>query len=200
MRRILLFAVVVVVLLVPGSMFGQTLTTAETLGKEKKSLFLAESGLFVQDFTTLNYAYGQYIVGLADKFDLYVGPGIVTGFGRSQANFGVGGNLGLLKSKSFNVSFYNFLSTGLNKRDESSTALLFSAVVASRNFQGFSLYFGYSVLSPLGRVKDKLFTPPEPFHNVPVGVMIPLGSHALFVEYDYGRKMKVVAIGYAFPP
>src|SRR3989338_1148840 len=102
---------------------AQVLTTAETLGKGKQAVLLAENHLFV-DGVNLNIAYAQYIRGLSDRFDLYLTIGGTNIENEDQAWFSIGGNLHLLRLQGFDTSLLNIVSLPINSRDQSSTLLL----------------------------------------------------------------------------
>jgi hypothetical protein len=184
---------------------GQTLTTAETLGKGNESLFFAGNALIVKDFTTCAYNYGQFLYGLTNRIDLYSGIGATTGLGQTQWSAILGPNVNLVKSKIVSVSNYTTINTGLNNRSQSCPAWVFNSIVVSKNFklrkQTYTGYSGYSFLVPLGHDKsDKLFTPPKTCKNIPMGLAIPVGKQFLFVEYNYGRDQQMVSLGLAITP
>jgi hypothetical protein len=114
----------------------------------------------------------------------------------------VGANVNLLKRKAASISAFNTLSTPFNRRKDACNALWLTAIVVSHNIRLRSLeltpYTGYAVTVPIGRVKDKLFTPPEPLRNMPVGVMIPKGKFAVFFEYNFGRAQQITGVGVAY--
>jgi len=184
---------------------AQTLTTAETLGKGKSSVLVASNAIIVKDFTTLSYSFAQGVYGVGNKVDAYGGVGITTAFGQAQASLTGGANINLLKSKKVSMSTFNLLTIPLNRRVDAATVTWFTAVVASRDLHlkklGLVGYTGYSVTVPVGHnLADKLFTPPSPVYNIPIGVLIPKGKFGLFVEGDYGRQVKTVSVGLAYNP
>lgn len=184
---------------------AQTLTTAETMGKGKKAIFFSSNVLNARDFATLGYSYAQVVYGLTDRADLYVGPGFITVFDRTQGSMGIGANTNILKSKVVSISTYNLVSLPLNSRRDGAT-LLFSSQVISRTFKisrySFSGYTGWSFLAPLGRNRaEKLFTPPHTFHFVPLGLMLPLGKRvAVFAEYNHGNPLRTKSFGVGISP
>ncbi|OGE83361.1 MAG: hypothetical protein A2846_02775 [Candidatus Doudnabacteria bacterium RIFCSPHIGHO2_01_FULL_49_9] len=183
---------------------AQTLTTAETIGKGKMSYFAASNALVAKDFTTLHYGYGQVVYGINDRVDLYAGPGVITAFGRSQVNVTAGANVNLWK-RGIAISSFNLLTTGLTKRSESANWLWLNSTVVSKNVKisriAFTAYSGYSFLVPFGPEKEfKLFTPPTTQKNIPIGAMIPIGKHAVFAEYNYGKQTQAISIGFSYAP
>lgn len=183
---------------------GQTLTTAETIGKGKVVYFAASNALVAKDFTTLHYGYGQIVYGVSRRIDLYAGPGIVTAFGRSHANATAGANVNLW-NRGVAVSSFNLFTTGIAHRSEAANLLWFNSTIASKNFKigekTLTGYSGYSFLAPFGPEKEtKLFTPPELTKTVPFGIVVPLKKTAVFFEYNYGRKLQSASIGLAFTP
>jgi len=184
---------------------AQTLTTAETIGKGKSSVLLASSALVVKDFTTLSFSFVQGVYGVHPKVDLYGGVNVTTALGQAQTSVTGGANINLLKSKVVSVSAFNLLTTPVNRRSDASAATWFLAAVVSRDLHvsklGLTGYAGYSATVPLGRkLEDKLFTPPSPVYNLPVGVVIPKGKFAIFAEYNYGRTVKAASLGLAYNP
>ncbi len=192
------------VLLMNVAASAQTLTIAETIGKKKKSFFVAATALVAEDFTTLAFPYSQVVYGVSERLDLYGGVGTTTALGRTQASLIFGCNLNLLQHSRFSVSTFNQIITGLNDRSDSSPAIWFNSTVVSRPLDfipgGLMGYSGYNLTIPVGDSEGKLFTPEEVLHNVPIGVMIPFRGKALFVEYGWGNKLQVVGIGIAIGP
>ncbi len=184
--------------------FGQTLTTAETIGKDKIAFFVATNGLIANDFTTLHYGYTQILYGVGSRVDLYAGAGIITAFGRSQINATVGANVNLW-NRGVAVSNFNLFTTGLTKREDSSNLLWFNSTIVSKNLKiaekPFTFYSGYSFLAPFGPDKTtKLFTPPRITKTVPLGMMLPIKKTAIFVEYNYGKKLQAASLGVSYTP
>lgn len=175
---------------------AQVLTTAETIGSGTQALMLTENHLWV-DGVELNIPYVQWVRGLHDRFDLYASVGATHIFDRDQAWIGVGGNLKLFHRGGTAVSLFNIVSTGLHRREESSTVLLNSAVVVSRKISNaVSVWSGVNALIPIGARDRGVFTPPTKKVNVPVGVGIFHGPWGLFMEVDIGR-LKAVGFGLA---
>lgn len=179
---------------------AQTLNVAETSGKGKWGAFVGSNALLIKDFTTAAYSWGCGVYGLNNRTDVYAGVASTTLLGQTQNAAMVGWNVNLLKSKVVSVSNFTLVTTPVHKRSEASEAVVFTSVVVSKNLGKVTPYSGYSVTLPIGDKADKLFTPPSPVHNIPVGVMIPKGKLAFFTEYNYGRTTKTlgVGLGYAF--
>ncbi|MBI4053716.1 MAG: hypothetical protein HY397_00125 [Candidatus Doudnabacteria bacterium] len=178
------------------------MTTAETLGQGKSAFFVSANALFVKDYTTLSNSFAQYIYGVNNRVDLYLGPGVVTAFGQKQAYFSAGANLNLVKSRVASLSSFNLLSTACHRRADASRVLWLSALIVSHNFRLGKLpasgYGGYSVLVPSGPNKEeKLFTPPQTFHNMPLGLSVTLKKLTWFVEYNYGKRQRTIGLGLA---
>ena len=183
---------------------AQVQVIADTMGKGKTAYFIAGNILTAQDLPTVSFAVAQYWYGATKRIDVFGGATAATLLGQTQLGLSAGANINLLKSKIVSVSAFNTLSAALHRRRDSCGAIWFTALVASKNLRvgkfEFSPYFGYSVAVPLAHTTDKLFSPPEPVHNVPVGVMIPKGKFAFFAEYDFGRVQTVAGIGIAYTP
>ena len=199
-----ILAIWLILWLMGGAAHAQTLTTAETIGKGKVSYFAASNALVARGFTTLHYGYGQIVYGLADRVDLYAGPGMITALGQSQMNATGGANINLLK-RGVAISSFNLLTTGVTNRSNSANLLWLNSTVVSRNLEiaerAITIYSGYSFLVPFGPdKKTKLFTPPETTKTIPVGLVIPIKKTAIFVEYNYGTKLQSVSLGFSFNP
>lgn len=180
---------------------GQVLTTGETGGKGNSAVFVSANGLFPEGLTLFN-TYGQYVYGADDNLDLFVTYGNISAQGRTQHYAGVGWNLKLLgRDRAFvDVSFFNTFTLPLNKRNEASVMLATPAIVVSRPVtlagRTVSLYSGLSLTAPVGQVKDKLFTPPETFITVPMGLSTALsGRWAVYAEFDAGRGQNTMGVG-----
>jgi len=183
------------------SLFGhcQTMVTAETLGKGKVAGFAATNALVVKDFTTLSLSMEQVWYGLNNKVDVFAGASDTAVFGKHQLAIMTGGNVNLLKSKAVSVSTFHTLSVPVNRRADGSP-LLFASLVASRNIGKIVGYTGYSANVPLGNGADKLFTPADVVHNIPIGIAIPKGKWMCFVEYNFGKTVQTVGIGISWTP
>jgi len=182
------------------SALGQTMVTAETLGKGKVAGFAAINALAVKDFTTLGLSMAQVWYGVSGRTDVFAGMSDTVVFGQHQAALMAGGNLNLLKSKQVSISTFHAFSAPLTRRADACHALWFASIVASRNLGKFTAYTGYSANLPLGNANDKLFTPAETVHNLPLGVFIPKGKWGIFVEYNYGPKVQGLGLGISFAP
>lgn len=178
---------------------GQTMVTAETLGKGKISYFAVANALCVKDFTTLGLSMGQVWYGVNNRIDVFGGVSDTAVFGEHQIAGMAGGNINLLKTKAVAISTFHTLSAPMNRRADGSP-LWFAAVVASRNIGKVVGYTGYSASVPLGNSADKLFTPASTVHNIPLGVAIPKGKYLVFVEYNFGRLVQTFGIGVSFTP
>lgn len=180
---------------------AQVLVTGETGGKNNQAVFVSANGLFPKGLELLN-TYGQFVCGWTDRFDVMVVYGNISALGETQNYVGFGWNANLLRRDQafFDVSFFNVITTPLHRRDEASTVLTTPALVVSRPVtvggRQLGLYTGLNATIPLGQVKDKLFTPPETFWNVPVGVSTNITSKwSLYVETDLGPNLKTVGLG-----
>lgn len=181
---------------------GQVLTTGETGGKGNSAVFVSANGLFPEGLTLFN-TYGQYVYGADDNLDLFVIYGNISAQGRTQHYAGVGWNLKLLgRDRAFvDISFFNTFTAPLNKRNEASVMLATPAIVVSRPVtlagKMVSLYSGLSLTAPVGQVKDKLFTPPETFVTVPMGLSTALsGRWTVYAEFDAGRGQNTMGVGF----
>jgi len=185
------------------SLTAQTLNIANTVGAGKQGGFASSNILVVKDFTTLPYSFGSFYYGLSDRVDLYAGASTTTVLGQTQnAVFG-GANVNVLKTRYVRGSSYTLVSTPLNKRDMATGATVFTAAILSKTItetSKFVPYVGYSTTIPIGNAQDKLFTASSTVHNIPVGLMIPKGKMAYFVEYNYGPAVQSVGIGVSFTP
>lgn len=185
--------------MLPVSLNAQVLTTGDTLGKNKQALLGSENHLFV-DGVRLNIAYGQYVRGLTDRFDLYLSAGGTNIFRSNQAWIAVGGNLHLFRVEKFSVSLFNNCSLPLNRVKESSTVLLNSAVVVSRSMtKSITLYSGINGLFPIGARSRGVFTPTSRQLNVPAGLAYTRGKWTLFIEGDIGHT-KALGVGISWVP
>lgn len=190
---------------------AQLLILAETMGKEKKAIFLSPNVLWTKNTPfpgkTLRstYNFGQYWRGVSNRIDLAIGAGTFGVEGEYQANVSAGGNIHLFKEKSSGlaVSTYQLVGFALHRRTDSCAAWWFPTLVASRTFKtgndsSLSPYAGYTVFKPLGHNREsKLFTAPDAVHNFPAGLAWSKGRYAWFVEYGFGRKTTAVSIGLA---
>ena len=179
---------------------GQTMVTADTLGKGKFAGFAAINALAVKDFTTLGLSMAQAWYGVSNRADIFMGMSDTAVYGQHQAALMAGTNLNLLKSKLVSVSTFHAVSAPLTRRADACNALWFASVVASRNLGKLTAYTGYSANIPLHNTADKLFTPAKTVHNLPMGVFIPKGKWGYFVEYNYGPKVQAFGIGISFAP
>jgi hypothetical protein len=167
---------------------AQVLTTAETLGKGKSGLLVTDNVIVPgEGIANLNIAYGQFVRGLSDRFDLYVSAGATTTEGSTQAWLGGGGNLRLARIRKVSVSFFTVASVPLNHRDEACRVLWNPAIVASVPVNAtLSIYSGVNSLVPIGDRARGIFTPPSTKVNVPIGAMVALGPWAVWGEADFG--------------
>ncbi|MCL5435755.1 MAG: hypothetical protein M1275_01610 [Patescibacteria group bacterium] len=181
---------------------AQVQVTADTLGRGKTAFFATGNALVVKDYTTQTFSSVQYWYGAADRIDVFGGIAATTALGQVQFGPVIGANVNLLKSKAFNVSAFNTLTTPFHRRQDACDVLWLTALVVSRGVRvngfEFTPYTGYAVTVPMGHIEDKLFTPPEPAHNVPMGVMIPRGKFAFFAEYNFGRAQQIAGVGAAY--
>ncbi len=172
------------------NLHAQVLITGQTGGKGGQAVLVSANGIFPDGLSLFN-AYGQYGYGLTDRFDGMLILGSITALGRTHEYAGIGWNLNLLSQKKsgVDVSFFNTVTTPLNKTSESSTLLMTPAIVVSRSLtlKGVNIapYSGLNLVAPIGAVRDKLFTPPKTIVNLTIGSSINLSKKwILFVEYD----------------
>lgn len=177
----------------------QTMVTGETIGKGKTALFGATNALRVKDFTTLGLSMGQVWYGATNRIDVFGGISDTAVYGQHQFAAMTGTNLNLLKSKAVAVSTFHALLVPMNRRAEGNP-LWFAAIVASRNIGKVVGYTGYSANVPLGNSANKLFTPPDAVHNVPIGIAIPQGKRMWFVEYNFGKTTQTFGLGLSWTP
>lgn len=178
---------------------GQTMITADTLGKGKVSYFATSNALVVKDFTTLSLSMGQVWYGLNNKTDIFAGVSDTAVFGKHQFAMMGGANINLIKSKTVSISTFHTLSVPMNRRADGGP-LWFASVVASRNIGKVVGYTGYSANIPLGKSADKLFTPADVVHNIPIGIAIPKGKWMIFAEYNFGKTVQTAGIGISWTP
>lgn len=193
---------IVLALIIIGAMktvCGQTMVTGETIGKGKISYFTATNALVVKDFTTLSLSMGQVWYGVNNRVDVFAGASDTAVFGKHQIAMMTGANINLLKSKGVSLSTFHALSVPVTRRAEG-TPLWFASIVASRNIGKVVGYTGYSANIPIGDSTDKLFTPANVVHNVPIGIAIPKGKWMIFVEYNFGKTVQTAGIGISFTP
>ena len=188
-------------ILIIFSLFGhcQTMVTADTLGKGKVAGFAASNALIVKDFTTLSLSMGQVWYGANNRVDVFAGVSDTAVFGKHQFATMVGTNINLLKSKAVSISTFHTLSVPMNRRADG-TPLWFASAVVSRNIGKVVGYTGYSANVPIGGSADKLFTPANVVHNIPVGIAIPKGKWIWFVEYNFGKTLQTAGVGISWTP
>jgi len=185
----------------PRAAEAQVLVTGETGGKGAASVLVTGNGLFPEGLRLFN-AYVQAGYGVSDRLDAFVSYGNITALGRTQHYAGVGGNLRLVRREHafVDVSTFHSASVPLSRRAEASTLLLNSALIASRPVRAgartLSLYTGANFTIPIGARRDKLFTPPETFVNLPIGVSTTLaGKWVIYLEVDAGPGLKSAGVG-----
>jgi len=167
---------------------AQVLTTAETLGKGKSGVLVTDNVIVPgEGIANLNVAYGQFVRGLTDRFDLYAAAGATTTEGSTQAWLGGGGNLRLARIRKLTLSFFTVASVPLNHRDQACQVLWNPAIVASAPLNAkLSIYSGINSLVPIGDRARGIFTPPSTKVNVPIGAMVALGAWGVWGEADFG--------------
>jgi hypothetical protein len=198
MKRIL--AVAVFCALACSSSEAQVLTTADTLGKSAQGVLASDNRIFV-DGARLHIIAGQYVRGLASRFDLYVvasdtrtddetGTTVL-----SQFSMGAGGNWNIARWKGFSFSLFGIVSVPLTRRDQASDVLANPALVVSRIVvkDRLALYGGVNALVPIGHRSRGWFTPTETRVNVPAGMLVMLGKWGIFGEVDIGP---LTAVGF----
>ena len=183
---------------------AQVLTTADTLGGAgKQAVLVSENRIFV-DGARLHLAVGQYVRGLADRFDLYVLAGVTRTDDETasvvinQAWLGAGGNWNVGQWNGFSASLFGVVSAPVSRRNQASVVLANPAVVISRTIvkDRLALYGGLNALVPIGHRERGWFTPPDTKVNVPAGALIMLGKWGLFAEADIGH-LKALGFGLA---
>jgi hypothetical protein len=193
---------IAVLFVLAGSMAeAQVLTTADTLGKGVQGVLGSDNRIFV-DGARLHIIVGQYVRGLASRFDLYVvasdtrtddetGTTVL-----DQFSLGAGGNWNIVRWKGFSVSLFGIVSVPLTHRDQASDVLANPALVISRVVvkDRLALYSGVNVLVPIGHRSRGWFTPTETRVNVPAGMLVMLGKWGIFGEADIG-PLTAVGIG-----
>ncbi len=200
MKKLVLLTTAVLVCFIARVSKAQVLITGETGGKGSKALLFTANGLAPEGLNLFN-TYVQLGYGIGKKIDLMAAYGNITALGQSQNYAGLGANINIVRREKalVDVSFFNVLTVPLHRRKESSTLLLNSAIVASRPITStVTLYGGINFLVPIGReVKNKLFTPPETFVNVPIGFSMNLSKKWVFYgEVDPGPNLKTAGIGF----
>lgn len=179
--------------------YGQTMVTADTLGKGKTAGFAAANALLAKDFATMSLTMAQGWYGLNNKVDVFAGASDTAVFGKHQVAGMFGGNINLLKSKAIGISTFHAFSVPINRRRDGNPTW-FAAVVASKNFGKVTGYTGYSANIPLQNSTGKLFTSDNTVYNLPIGILIPKGKWGYFIEYDYGSQVKTFGVGISFAP
>jgi hypothetical protein len=175
---------------------AQVLTIGETLGRGKSGLLLSDNVISPgEGIPNLNIAYGMWVKGLTDRFDLYLSAGETTTEGVTQGWLGGGGNLRLMRVKKVAVSLFGVASVALNRRDEACRVLLNPALVASAPLSAkLSVYSGLNSLIPLGDRSRGIFTPPSIKANVPIGATYAIGPWGLWGEVDFGN-LRALGLG-----
>lgn len=196
MRHCLLVVVVLLLVCTPRTVFAQVLTIGETLGKGKSAVLLSDNVIYPgEGIPSLNIAYGMWVRGLHQRFDLYVSAGETTTEGETQGWIGGGGNLQIIKAGKVGVSFFTVASVPFNRRDQACNVLLNPALVASVPIgPKLFVYSGVNSLVPVGHRARGIFTPPDTKVNVPVGATYALGAWGLWGEVDIG-PLHAVGIG-----
>ncbi len=186
---------------------AQVLITGENGGRGSQAVMLSANAIQPKEFGTLSNFWAQYGYGVSNRVDAFVVYGNITVFGRSQSYAGVSSNVGLLRRSrtGLDVALYNTASLPINHREQACPVLLGSALIASRPVKvggrTVTPYGGVSRLSPLGRARDPIFTPPSAVLNGIVGISVPLGKVSIFLEYNPGGIQRSGGIGalYVFP-
>ena len=177
---------------------AQVLTTAATGGKGNSAILISPNGLFPDGLNLFN-GYVQYSRGVTDRFDAYATYGNITALGQTQHYVGVGGNLNLVSGVAGalpDISWFNVVTVPVSRRDNASSVLWNSAIVASFPIGPVTAYTGINGVIPIGDVGGgKLFTPGESLFNVPIGVSKSFGRWTLFVEADPGNNLKSAGVG-----
>jgi hypothetical protein len=173
---------------------AQVLTIADTIGKGKNAILVSDNQIFVDEFR-LNIAYGQWVRGLGNRFDLYAAAGETTTEGLTQAWVGGGGNLALFKAGRVSVSAFNVATVPVTRRDQACQVLLNSALVTSVPLGSrVFVYSGVNGLIPIGDRARGVFTPPDTKFNVPLGATVAFGPWGLWGEFDAG-PLHAVGVG-----
>ena len=201
MKKALVCCAAAVGILLADQASAQVLATAETGGKGNQALFISANGLYPEGLTLFN-TYGQYVYGLTDRIDVAATYGNISALGENQNYVGLGWNAVLLRRNQalVDVSFFNVVTLPLNNRSQASTVVMTPAVVVSRPVtvagKSITVYSGLNSLVPIGSTQDKLFTPPETFFNVPIGVSVPLDKRWIVcIEVDPGINLKTLGVG-----
>ena len=190
-----------------GVSHTQVLVTGENGGKGSHAVMFSANAIQPAGFGTLTNIWAQYCHGVSDRVDAFVSYGNITVFGRSQSYTAIGTSVGLLRRSRIGVdiALYNNASFPINYRGQASPVLLASALVASRPIKigGHTVtpYGGVSRITPIGRARDSIFTPPLRVYNGVAGVSLPLGKVTLFLEYNPGSIQRSGGMGvlYVFP-
>lgn len=202
MRLVTRLVLLIIFVAQPLAARAQVLISGETGGKKNQAVLITANGLFPKGLRLFN-AYVSYGYGLGKRFDGMISYGNITALGQTQHYAGLGFNANIAKrEKTFvDVSLFNILTVPLHRRKEASTLLLNSAIVVSRPVtigqRTVTFYSGVNALIPIGAVKDKLFTPPETFVNVPIGFSMSLSKNWIFYgEIDPGPNLKTAGVGF----
>lgn len=179
-------AMIGVISMMASPAHAQVLTIGETIGNGKTAILISDNQIYVDDFR-LNIAYGEWVRGLTDRFDLYLSAGETTAEGLTQFWVGGGGNLRLVKFGTVAVSAFNVASLPATRRDQACLVLLNSAIVASVPVaRNTFVYSGINSLIPIGERARGFFTPPDAKFNVPLGATVSFGPWGLWGEFDAG--------------
>lgn len=197
--EVLLRVTAIVLALMLKTASGQTMATADTLGKGELAYFATTNALIVKDFTTLNITIVQGCYGLNNRADIFVGASDTTVFGKHQVAGIFGSNITMLKSSVLSISTLHTLSVPITRRAEG-TPLWLASLIASRNMGKIVGYVGYSANVPIGKTVGKLFTPADVIHNIPIGIAIPKGKWIWLAEYNFGKTVQTVGIGISWTP
>jgi hypothetical protein len=177
---------------------AQIQSTAEVLGKGKSALFASFNAYTAKDSDTATTTILQYWHGVTDRVDVFAGTNFTSISGEKQIGANAGANINLVKTRAVSVSAFNMLSVPLNRRSDASAATWFAAAIASHDFHVVAVYGGYSATIPVGHISGRLFTSADVIHNFPVGIAIPRGKWAAYVEYNFGRKTQLGGLGIAY--
>lgn len=185
----------------------QALMTGETGEKGARSIVISANAIAVEGFGILTNNWVQYGLGWSNCVDACFGYGNIAVFGRSQSYAAFTSNIGLLRRSraGLDVTLYNNVSIPINRRQETSSILLGSALIASRPVtvgrRSLTLYGGAIRQTPI-EVAEPVFPPISAVYNRVAGVSIALGKPtAILFEFSPGTVQRSggMALVYAFP-
>ncbi len=201
-----MFVKTVFLAMLAAALQAQTLNVPTTSGTDKVTAFIGPNLILTEGLPKVAFSYGCVAYGINNRVDAYGCVTHTTTTGRTQFTATPGFNVNFIKSKYGNLGTFQLLNVPVNRRGDGAVTY-FAALLGSWDLKvkkfAYSPYVGLSSLVPLGQAAGKLFTPPDPVLNVPVGIAVPVGKLTFLAEYGIpvrfrGSATKTVGVGLAY--